>query len=242
MHNLTRILYEAHLSKGIANYCAPHSPEEAWNFFNKQYLLPLMDEFGARTIQLLGKGEVSTADVNAITEAFFGLFESSCRDQLRSSIDSFLDPTDEQVRRYITEHLDASFLVRASGLTNEAIASISEFGQKPPNFTLFLDTNVLFSLLDLHENPSNESARMLGQMIKQVEQYLNIRMYVIQPTINELQRTLYAVQRDLAGFQMSSMLAGVALEVGISGITRRFFEPIKRKGKLLAHKSTSNRI
>ena len=123
----------------------------------------------------------------------------------------------------MTEHLDASFLVRASGLTKEAIAEISRLGSESPTFHLYLDTNFLFSLLDLHENPSNESAQMLGRTIQQVGEHLTIGMHVIQPTIEEIKRTLQASQADLKGIQMPHVLAEAALEVGLSGIAMRFF-------------------
>ena len=87
---------------------------------------------------------------------------------------------------------------------------------------MFLDTNVLFSLLDLHENPSNESTQMLGQTIRQVGNHLSIRLNVIFPTMDEIKRTLRASQANLAGMRMSAALADVALEIGISGIAMRF--------------------
>ena len=207
----------------VANYCTPHSPEAAWSLFNQRYLLPMIDVLGARTVQLMGRGEAVDSDVTALTREFVALFDSSRRVELRSAIGSFLDPNDAKVRRYVTEHLDASFLVRASGLTNDALVDISEFGRRPPPFRLFLDTNFLFSLLDLHDNPSNESAQMLGAMIRQVGRHLSIRMYVILPTMEEIKRTLLAVRRDLTGMKILPALTDAALEVGISGIAMRFF-------------------
>ena len=207
----------------VANYCTPHSPEAAWSLFNQRYLLPMIDVLGARTVQLMGRGEAVDSDVTALTREFVALFDSSRRVELRSAIGSFLDPNDANVRRYVTEHLDASFLVRASGLTNDALVDISEFGRRPPTFRLFLDTNFLFSLLDLHDNPSNESAQMLGEMIRQVGRHLSIRMYVILPTMEEIKRTLLAVRRDLTGMKILPALTDAALEVGISGIAMRFF-------------------
>ena len=207
----------------ISDRCAPHSPETTWTLFNQQYLLPMIDVLGARTVQLMGRAEAVDSDVTALTREFFALFDSSCRVALRSAIGSFLDPNDAKVRRYVTAYLDASFLVRASGLTNAALVEISEFGRKPPAFRLFLDTNFLFSLLDLHDNPSNESAQMLGEMIRQVGKHLSIKMYVILPTMEEIKRTLLAVRRDLTGMKIVPALTDAALEVGISGIAMRFF-------------------
>ena len=208
--------------KKVGNCCAPHSPEDTWNLFNREFILPLIDLLGARTIYLMGGDQVADADVAALTDTFVGHFESTHRAVLRSAIVGFLDPGDANVRKYVTEHLDASFLVKASGLTKDAIAGISKFGEKPPTFRLFLDTNFLFSLLNLHENPSNDASQILGKTIQEVSNHLSIRMYVISPTMDEIKRTLRASQADLKGLRMSPTLADAALEVGVSGITMRF--------------------
>ena len=206
----------------VANCCAPYSPEESWDLFIERYFLPLIDMLGARTLQFLGGNGTGDEHVGILTDRFVGLFDASHRTNLRTAIGSFLDPDDLNVRRYVSEHLDASFLVKASGLTNDAIIGISKFGQKRPAFRLFLDTNFLFSLLDLHENPSNESTQMLGQTIRQVGNHLSIRLNVIFPTMDEIKRTLRASQANLTGMRMSAALADAALEVGISGIAMRF--------------------
>ena len=206
----------------VENCCAPYSPEESWDLFIERYFLPLIDMLGARTLQFLGGNGTGDEHVGILTDRFVGLFDASHRTNLRAAIGSFLDPDDLNVRRYVSEHLDASFLVKASGLTNDAIIGISKFGQKRPTFRLFLDTNFLLSLLDLHENPSNESTQMLGQTIRRVGNHLSIRLNVIFPTMDEIKRTLRASQANLAGMRMSAALADVALEVGISGIAMRF--------------------
>ena len=206
----------------VGDCCAPYSPEESWNLFIERYFLPLIDMLGARTLQFLGENGTGDEHVGILTDRFVGLFDGSHQTSLRSAIGAFLDPNDLDVRRYVSEHLDASFLVKASGLTNDAILSISKFGQKRPSFGLFLDTNFLFSLLDLHENPSNESTQMLGQTIRQVGDHLSIRLNVIFPTMDEIKRTLRASQANLAGMRMSATLADAALAVRISGIAMRF--------------------
>ena len=209
-------------AKHVEKCCAPHSPEEAWSLFNEKYLLPLIEVLGARTLQFMGGETARDADAVSLTDEFVKLFEVSHRVELRSAIGTFLDPDDVNVRRYVTEHLDASFLVRASGLTTDVIADIGKFGQKPPTFRLFLDTNFLFSLLDLHENPSNEATQMLGKMVHQVGRHLSIIMYGIQPTMDEIKRVLWGAQADLAEMRMLPAVADAALDVGLSGITMRF--------------------
>ena len=126
----------------VADCCAPYSPEKSWDLFIERYFLPLIDMLGARTLQFLGENNIGDEHVGMLTDRFVRMFSDSHRTNLRTAIGSFLDPDDLNVRRYVSEHLDASFLVKASGLTNDAIIGISKFGQKPPTFRLFLDTNL----------------------------------------------------------------------------------------------------
>ena len=194
--------------KSVNRSCAPHSPEQTWELFNTEYLIPLIDALGARTIQLMGGDEAGDANVAALTDVFLANFDDGQRAQMRSNIADFLGPGDSNVQRYVMEHLDASFLVKASGLTKQAIDGISNFGRNPPDFRLFLDTNFLFSLLNLHENPSNEASRNLGKTIQQVSNRVNIRMHVIPPTIEEVKRTLRAAMMSLNGIPNDTGLGG----------------------------------
>ena len=220
--------------ENIANCCAPHSPEEAWALFMERYFLPIIDLLGVRTLHLLSGDGTDDASVAALTDDFLEQFDTSNRANIRTAIGRFLSPDDVDVRRYVTEHLDAMFLVRASGLSNDAIAGINKLGQRQPTFRLFLDTNFLFSILDLHEDPSNESAQILGKMIQQVGKHLTIRMNVTQPTMEEIKRTLRAFQASLSGIRMTTSMADAVLEVGVSGIAMRFARANRETGPISA--------
>ena len=206
----------------IQECCSPHSPEEAWLIFVQTYLLPLIDLLGARTLQLMGGHEIGDGDAVALADNFVKEFNADIRESVRRVVGEFLDPANPQVRTYVAEHMNASFLVKASGLTAGTIAEISQLGKKPPSFHLFLDTNFLFSLLDLHENPSNEAAQLLGSTVQQARRHLNVRMHVISPTMDEFKRTLWASKEGLRGMSPSTPLASAALDVGISGIELRY--------------------
>ena len=207
----------------IEECCSPHSPERAWFIFRESYLLPLIDMLGARTLQLISGSHIGDGDVWTLIDRFVSQFNHGNQQEVRRVVGEFFNPSNSQLLTYVTEHLDASFLVKASGMTSSTIAEISHWGTRPPSFRLFLDTNFLFSLLDLHENPSNEAAQMLGKTISKVGMHLNLRMHVLAPTIDELKRTLRASQESLMGTRMSSQLASAALDVGLSGIALRYF-------------------
>ena len=208
----------------VNEFCAPHSPEETWVLFNEEFLAPLIDTLGARTIQLIGGDEANSEDIAFMTENFLGHFQHQDGPHLRSKISDFLNPDDPNVQQYISSHLDASFLVKASGLTEEAIENISKFGTDPPSFHLILDTNVVFSILNLHENPSNEATQVLWDTMERVSHNLTINAQVINPTVDEFKRTLYAFQSQLTGMNMSSIVLDAAAQVGLSGIIQRFVQ------------------
>jgi hypothetical protein len=69
-----------------------------------------------------------------------------------------MDPTKVPVRQYLLRSLNAWLFVEAAGLTDATLASIEKLSGSQPSFRLFIDTNVMFSILNLHENPYNEAA------------------------------------------------------------------------------------
>ena len=206
----------------VATVCQPFSPSECWDIFNQEYMLPVIIALGARTAQLMGKEPEDDADLTGIIRSFLQRFDPTTRSVLRSVISDFLSPTEGKVRRYVMEHLDTYFLIQASGLNEKAIAEIKEFGQKPPTFKMFLDTNFLFSVLELHENPSNEAALLMIDTLKKVGQHLSINLFVLPSTVDEMKHVLIAAQNDLRGLRLTPSLAIVANEVGLSGIALRF--------------------
>ncbi len=74
-----------------------------------------------------------------------------------------------------------------------------------------IDTNVLFSLLDLHENPGNDPARDLRTLTARLKGTLNIRLVVLPLTLDEAKRTLLYYKNKLSRLDLTPLLSLVPI-------------------------------
>ena len=204
----------------IRNHCPSLQPEETWETFHDELLVPLIREMGVRTYELISGTKVNL-DVSSTFPRFLQGFPAEFHEPLRNAIITFLDPKDSAVRSYILRSLNAYFFVEAIGLAKETLDSLIKAVNLKPSFAVFVDTNFLFSILGLHENPSNSGK-------------VTVNLYVLPITIDETRRVLAAAEQELSGLRLTPNLADAALEAGLSGITRRFVEESKTTGGKLS--------
>lgn len=146
-------------------------------------------QHGAETVQLLDptrrficpKG--ATYQVISLLRSGFSSLDSD-----RNSVicpRSFFASTTERRGRYVAQLLDGTFTYYAlttdkatSQFLHESIRSLS----------LFLDTNFIFSVLDLHTNPFDNSSREVIEAIEQQDSPFKLYFHVA--TLKELQNTI----------------------------------------------------
>ena len=132
----------------------------SWEDFREKFVLPLVDQLGARTYEIIsGKGRLADSQLAAL--AFLEGCEEEAQPSVKTLIRDFLGADDEDVRAYILGALHAFFLIQATGLSEAAIEHIHKSAGQTRSLTILCDTNFLFSLLGLHENPSDDSADAL---------------------------------------------------------------------------------
>lgn len=208
----------------LESHSVADEPDAAWRSFNERFLQPLIAELGARTYELLALGTApvtSTAGYRAfITECY-----PDTQEKLREVLTEYLTADDARVRSYILRQLHASFLVNAARLEDQAVANLVRSINGRAALTVFLDTNYLFSILDLHDNPSNEPAVTLHTLIEQLKGRVAVRLVVLPETLDELRRTIAAYERTLDEVQLTPKLGRAAQERihEMSGIVRRYF-------------------
>ena len=169
----------------VAENCSELNPADAWHKFNEQLLIPLIRDIGAKTYELLSS-VARNLDGAPQFSVFLEGFDTACRDRLRNAVISFLDPKDVAVRTYILSHLNAYFFVEAGNLSTTTLSRIQNLATKPPRFALFIDTNVLFSVLGFHDNPSNEAAESLMRLTSELSGRVHCKLYAYPLTIDEL--------------------------------------------------------
>ena len=142
---------------------------------------------------------------------------------LKEAVSRFLDPKNDRVRQYITRILHACFCVEAIGLSPEVLDKLSQTVQQRSVLRLYVDTNFLFCLLDIHENPSNASARELANILRSNANQPLVELYVLPPTLDEAKRVISAAKYDAARVPMSHNFTSAALRAGLSGLVAKFF-------------------
>jgi len=106
--------------------------------------------------------------------------------------------------------------------------------QLTPSFTVFVDTNVLFSVLGLDESPSNEAALLLMALIDKLAARANIKLFMLPPTVEEAKRVLRASRDSLQSLRVTANVAEAALGMGLTGIGRTFIEECRKSSSTLS--------
>jgi len=202
-----------------------------WGAFEGNFLNPLIREIGANTYNLI-KGELLNPDSQVVGK-FLKNFEANLHPKLKELVTTFLDPKKEAVRGHIMRHLHARFCVDASGLSQQDIGKLSSAIGRELHFKVFVDTNFLFSLLEIHENPANEAALELRDLVGQLKTNPRVTFAMTLETVREAQAVIEAAKFQINGIPASLLFTRAALHSGLSGIGARFMnERLKRGANL----------
>jgi hypothetical protein len=208
-------------------------PETVWASFEHEFLGPLIKQVGANAYRLVA-GEKMTAD-KALVDHFLKPFPVKVHSKLRTLVTTFLDPKKPEVCAHISRMLHARFCVEASGLPEDVLAKLNASVGKQIRFQMFVDTNFLFSLLDLHENPSNAAAQELRELVRHLNGNPRIDLVITPETIEEAKSSISYTKGQLNGLPSGRNFTQAALRGGFSGMAIRFLtERLRRNGKLTA--------
>ncbi len=206
-------------------------PENLWIAFEHGFLAALIKQVGANAYRLIS-GEKMTVD-KSLVDQFLKPYPPELHTKLRALIAMFLDPKKPEACAHISRLLHARFCVEASGLSEDVLSKLNASVGKLIHFRLFVDTNFLFSLLELHENPSNAAAQELRNLITQLNGNPRIELVITPDTIDEAKSSIAYTKGLLSNLPMSSNFTQAALKANFSGMAVRFLtERIRRKGKL----------
>ena len=220
----------SYFSDLVKELCEGLDPNETWKVFESKLLAPLIQEVGANAYRLIA-GEKLAADERFVRE-FLDHFESHLETSLNQLVTRFLDPNKEEVRKYVSCMLHAVFCVTASGLPENVITRLSASSDKQITFRVFVDTNFLFSILALHDNPSNVAATELNNLIATLKtnSKVKVNLFVTLRTIDEAKHSIFWAKTQLTEMPSGSNFTGAALQAGFSGMVKKFLEERIRKG------------
>lgn len=213
----------------VNELCPSLGALKVWSDFNDEFLVPFVKEMGAYVFHLVTTGtqvprmeEPAKDYLSKCTSKY-----PAANIQLKEVVARFLNLKDHSVRQYILRTLNMYYYVAACGLTTDTLQRLSHIAQSKPSFNIFIDTNFLFSILDLHDNPSNEAATALMTLSERLSPNVTVRFYVTLITIQEAQKVLISVKSSLQGVRPTQNLLQSLKQVAISRIALKYLNACK---------------
>lgn len=202
-----------------------------WGLFFEHWLKPTVCSLGARTYELIAGNYhdwMGATDLNV----FLQNVPSDQHIAVREAISRFLDPKDTVVRGYLLRLMDAYFVVEASRLSDATLRELEKMAASHPSFTLFIDTNVILSILGLHGEVKKEAAGLLIKLPQVLSGRVDVRMYVLPKTIEE---TRSAIEHELDGLRSLRLNVPLAKAVlstgGLGDVPTAYAEAVVKAGR-----------
>ena len=205
----------------VEKFCDDLPFDDAWSKFESIFLAPLIHETGANAYNLIAGKKIAVNE--RLLRKLQDEFDPKIENQIFNLVSNFLNPSNQAVKSYVSRMLHAEFCVQASGLSDSVITKLNSSIGKKIKFRVFVDTNFLFSILDLHDNPSNLAATDLKDLIKSLNSDLKIDLYVMPRTVDEAKRSLSAAKSQLAEIPVGINFTQAAAHAEFSGLAGRYF-------------------
>lgn len=179
---------------------------------------------GANLFHLIVDGKLER-DIDWLAP-FLLKFGSSQQEGLRAVLGAFFAPGNLACRNQILRVLSARFFAEASQLSTETLKLI-EAERKKKSIKLVLDTNFLFSILQLHDNPGDESAHSLIEVAKNSGHSLELKLYVLPSTLEEAKRALVSQVRLIESLRVTMAMSRASMNMPMPSIAKKFLAAAK---------------
>jgi len=210
--------------------CPGLDPEQAWIEFS-QALIRSIRISGANLYHLIRDGNLrKNIDWMAELRKRHGPAHET---GLMAVAERFFAPENQVCRSQVLRFLTAHFFAEATQFTPETITAI-EKGTKPRSIKVVLDTNFIFSVLGLHENPADDAAKSLLDLAASSKGKLDVKLYVLPSTIDEARKVLSHQVGAIEAIRPSRAIAAAAAGQPLSSIAKKFFEHAKSVSGLRA--------
>jgi hypothetical protein len=210
--------------------CSTLDSAEIWDEFTKA-LIRAIHITGANLFHLLIDGNLER-EVDWIA-SFLNKFQPVDREGVRKVLVAFFAPDNQACRNQVLRLMSAHFFAEASRLKPETIAAI-EGDRKIKTIKVVLDTNFIFSVLGLHDNPGDDAALSLIDVAHKSGHHLEIKLYVLPSTIDEARRVLVNQVHMVERIRTTTAMARAALSQPLPSITKKFFDAASKSPGLTA--------
>lgn len=192
----------------------------------KAYLAAVFRQNGALAVELLRPGsDTSPGTGNGLAKLLATALKAHGTYEMpdaASAVTLFFRSSTPARTRYVSQLLDGTFTFFALSVSD----ATAEFlrGQLPST-RLFLDTNVILGILDLHENPMQEATFELLAFLK--KHHLPYQLYCHERTLKELNELVEGASRKLLVARFTPALSRAVAQWSdrtsrLTGIERRY--------------------
>jgi hypothetical protein len=193
--------------------------ERVWDSFVTE-LTDAVQKTGANTYSLLiGESIKQREDWLASFVTQYGEENVEC---LKDVLASFFSDANPDGKQYVLKLMTAYFFVEATQLSKNTIDSI-DAKRNQRSLRVYLDTNFLFSVLGLHDNPADDAALSLLELAKSAHNYVDIKFLVCPHTIDEAQHTLANCLSQAKTIRATRALQGAVSSVTMPSALRKYF-------------------
>jgi hypothetical protein len=212
----------------IADFVTPKSDNwenKLWRCLST-YMARTFHQHGVQTVQLLNPAlPLDEEDTKSLQSYLNEAHRRHCNDMaievVAAAVQSFFTKTTNNRVAYVTQLLDGTFTYFALTVDEETARFLRE-NLKP--LTIFVDTNFVFGLFDMHDNSLNEVSRELVETVKQNN--LPFTFAYHPKTLEEIEQTLFSYGSRLrARRSWSQQTSRIAIKSqSLSGIERRYHQ------------------
>jgi len=190
-----------------------------------QFITDMIFELGANIFSLVTE-KIHITDTHAF-ELFISKNPVELRDSITKLLLIILDTNDSKIRALLYRRLNAYFCLKAGSLQKSDLDKINALKKTKPEFIVFIDTNFLFSLLAIHENPANEIAKSLFDIIRKIDKGIKIKLYIAQTTLKEAVRVIDRTVEDLSRINFTGNIIRSIEEYSLNGLMQKWLSVSK---------------
>ncbi|AWG25590.1 coiled-coil domain-containing protein [Flavobacterium kingsejongi] len=213
--------------------CPEIGEKKLWGDLNDYLVIPLIKEIGAKTYELISGVDSKNIAEYGQFHNFLSRFNGE-RDKIQILLLQYFDFSNDFVKKYILHQLNAYFFIEATNLNQKTVEEVYALSKSQSNLKIFVDTNFLLTLLDLHDNPSNDAGFALLELIEEIKNKVVIKFYVLPKTVEEFQNLIKKFKDHIKKLKptLNQAIAAEGTEE-FTGIVKKYFQKCHEKNVIL---------
>lgn len=205
-------------------YCKNIDSKKLWEDFKSKMLYPLIKDIGAKTYEFIsGRKSLNIAELESFQS--FSKCYNGGKGDIENVVKQYLSFNDKVTKSFLLKLLNEYFFIEATNLDENTIGEIYRLSKTQQNLKIFVDTNFLLTLLDLHDNPSNEATQALIELLEEISNKVKVKFYILPNTILEFQNLIRKFQDYITRIKPTIAYAkAIEDSTEFSGIIKKYFQ------------------